>query len=345
MALGLDDVRVGTWTAPSGRSGCTVVLPPAGTLGAVAVRGAAPGTREAAALGVHGKLTVCHGVVLSGGSAYGLAAADGVVRHLEGEGVGYPVLGAVVPIVGAAIVLDGAVLDPPSRPGAEAGAAAAAAATATDPAEGGVGVGAGCTVAKVAGIPHAWRGGQGLAVRRAAGVTVGALVANNAVGEVRAEDGTWIARARVPDDAPRYPLDPLAREGNRLPTHDGDTPPGGGGDPTGGGPTGSAPRGGDATGGGPTGNTVIGVIVTDAVLDKRQAHRVADLGHTGVARTLWPAHTEMDGDALFCLATGRVEAPVDLVAHLAAEAVAEACRRGPLAATGLDGLPGLADPR
>jgi L-aminopeptidase/D-esterase-like protein len=313
VALGVEGVRVGTWTAPSGSSGCTVVLPPAGSLGAIAVRGSAPGTREAAALGVHGKLTVCHAVVLAGGSAFGLAAADGVVRWLEAAGVGYPVGEALVPIVGAAIVLDRAVGDPASRPGADAGAAACAAATLDDPPEGGVGVGAGCTVAKVGGLDHAWRGGQGVAVRRAAGVTVGALVANNAVGEVTDDAGGWVARARIDDDAPRYPVadGALARA--------------------------SGP------GGGPTGNTVIGVVVTDAKLDKRGAHRVADLGHSGLARTLRPAHTEADGDALFCLATGRVAADLDLVAHLAAEAVAEAAQRGPLAAVGRDGLPGLAD--
>jgi L-aminopeptidase/D-esterase-like protein len=320
MALGVEGVRVGTWTAPSGSSGCTVVLPPPGTLGAMAVRGSAPGTREAAALGVHGKLTVCHGVVLAGGSAFGLAAADGVVRWLEAAGIGYPVREAIVPIVGAAIVLDRAVLDPASRPDADAGAAACSRASLDDPAEGGVGVGAGCTVAKVGGLEHAWRGGQGIAVRRAGGVTVGALVANNAVGEVTDDAGGWVARARVADDAPRYPLDPAAVQGG----------PGAGGAP------------GE---GGPTGNTVIGVIVTDAALDKRGAYRVADLGHSGIARTLRPAHTEADGDALFCLATGRVEASIDLVAHLAAEAVAEAARRGPLAAVGRDGLPGLADGR
>jgi L-aminopeptidase/D-esterase-like protein len=316
MALGVDGVRIGTWTAPSGISGCTVVLPPAGSLGAIAVRGTAPGTREAAALGPAGKITVCHGVVLSGGSAYGLATADGVVRHLEGQGIGYPVGPAIVPIVGAAILLDAAVGDPASRPGADAGRAACEAATEQDPAEGAHGAGAGCTIAKVAGLDHGWRSGQGIAVRRAGGVTVGAIVANNAVGELVGEDGTWLARARVADDAPRYPIDPsvLARE--------------------------EAP---DVEGSGPTGNTVIGCIVTDARLSKRDAHRVADLGHSGIARALRPAHTELDGDALFCLATGQVEASVDLVAHLAAEAVADAVRRGPLNARGAGGLPGLAD--
>jgi L-aminopeptidase/D-esterase-like protein len=334
VALGVAGVAVGTWTAPSGVSGCTVVLPPEGTLGAVAVRGSAPGTREAAALGIHGKLTVCHGIVLAGGSAFGLAAADGVVRHLEAAGVGYPVADARVPIVGAAIVLDRAVADPASRPGADAGAAACVAATEEDPPEGGVGVGAGCSVAKVGGLEHAWRGGQGIAVRRAGGVTVGALVANNAVGEVVDEDGRWLARARIADDAPRYPE---VAPPWRAPAP-GDGGPGDGG-PGGGGPGGGGPSGG------PTTNTVIGVVVTDARLDKRQAHRVADLGHSGTARAVRPAHTEADGDALFCLATGRVDASLDLVCHLAAEAVAEAVRRGPLAATGRHGLPGLADPR
>jgi L-aminopeptidase/D-esterase-like protein len=319
MALGVAGVRIGTWTAPSGRSGCTVILPPDGTVGAIAVRGTAPGTREAAALGAGGKVTVCHGVVLAGGSAYGLAAADGVVRHLEAQGTGYAVRSGIVPIVGGAIVLDAAVADPASRPGPDAGWAACAAATDDDPEEGGQGVGAGCTVAKVAGLDHAWRSGQGIAVRRAGGVTVGALVANNAVGEVVGEDGAWLARARVADDAPRFPVAPSVL---------------------------SARTDGGAVGevaGGPTDNTVIGCVVTDARLNKRDAHRVADLGHSGVARALRPAHTEFDGDALFCLATGAVEASVDLVAHLAAEAVAEAVRRGPLAARGREGLPGLAD--
>lgn len=316
MALGVDGVRVGTWTAASGISGCTVVLPPPGTLGAIAVRGSAPGTREAAALGPAGKLSVCHGVVLAGGSAHGLAAADGVVRWLEDRGIGYPVVGALVPIVGAAIVLDGAVGDRASRPGPEAGAAACETAVLDDPAEGGVGVGAGCTVAKVAGLEHAWASGQGIAVRRAAGVTVGALVANNAVGEVVDDDGRWLARARVGPGTPRFP-----EHGGALLRPDE-------------GPAGEV---------GPSANTVVGCIVTDARLDKRDAHRVADLGHSGLARALRPAHTSSDGDALFCLATGRVPAGVDLVAHLAAEAVAEAVRRGPRLARGRGGLPGLAD--
>ena len=321
MALGVAGVRVGVWTSDGAVSGCTVVIPPAGTVGALAVRGAAPGTREAAALSPAGKVDVCHAVVLAGGSAYGLAAADGVMERLEADGIGHPVLDAVVPIVGSAIVLDAAVFDRSSRPGADAGRAAYDAASHDDPDEGRSGAGAGCSVAKVAGLAHGWRSGQGVAVRRAGGITVGALVVNNALGEIVEDDGSWLARARVADDAPRYPeVDTLRR-----------------------------PAAGDAAGDASDGrlsNTVIGVVVTDARLTKLQTHRVADLAHSGIARAVRPAHTQLDGDALFALATGTVEvgdAGVDLVAALAADAVAEAARRAVRAATGDATLPGLAD--
>jgi L-aminopeptidase/D-esterase-like protein len=319
MALGVDGVRVGTWTAPGAVSGCTVVLPPAGTVGALAVRGAAPGTREAAALSPAGKVDVCHAVVLAGGSAYGLAAADGVMARLEADGIGYPVHSAVVPIVGSAIVLDAAVFDPASRPGADAGKAAYDAASHDDPTEGRSGAGAGCSVAKVAGLANAWRSGQGIAIRRAGGIIVGALVVNNALGEIVEDDGTWLVRARVDDDTPHYPEVAMPR----------------------------GPMQGDADGaGGRLSNTVIGVVVTNARLTKLQTHRVADLAHSGVARVVRPAHTQLDGDALFALATGVVEvdeAGVDLVAAAAADAVAEAARRAVRAATGDGVLPGLAD--
>lgn len=327
MALGLPDVRVGTWTHAEVPTGCTVVLPPEGTVGAVAVRGSAPGTREAAALGPFGKVTVCHGVVLSGGSAYGLAAADGVMRWLEEQGIGYQTRVARVPIVGAAIVLDLGVAVAAARPGAAAGRAACEAATTDDPPEGAVGAGVGTSVAKVGGLEHAWRGGQGIAVRRVGDLVVGALVVNNAVGELVGDDGRLIAGSRAGDGAPRYPIDRDSMFDDTAPH-----------------------------GEGPTDHTVIGCIVTNARLGKLDVHRVADLGHTGTARALRPAHTTMDGDALFALATGEVDAPLDRVTALAADAVAEACRRGPLAARSLGplegflpggedfpGLPGLAD--
>lgn len=327
MALGVDGLRIGTWTHPEVPTGCTVLLPPDGTVGAVAVRGSSPGTREAAALGPFGKVAVCHGVVLSGGSAYGLATADGAMRWLEEQGIGYQTRIARVPIVGAAICLDLGVAFPDARPDAAAGRAACEAATSDDPEEGAVGAAAGTSVAKVAGLEHALRGGQGIAVRRVGDLVVGALVVNNGVGEVVGEDGTVLAGTRAPADAPRYPLerDLVAEEP-------------------------------EPHGAGPTENTVIGCVVTNARLDKLAVHRVADLGHSGIARAMRPAHTMFDGDALFALATGEVEVPLDRVTALAADVVAEAARRGPLAARSLGplartlpdgstfpGLPGLAD--
>lgn len=314
MALGLEDVKVGTWTSTEAATGCTVILPPPGTLGAVAVRGQSPGIRFAVSLGPTGKLTVCHGVVLTGASAYGQAAADGVTNWLEEQGVGYPVGDAVVPIVGAAHLLDRSVRQRVGRPTAESGWQACEDASHVDPPDGNVGAGAGCSVAKVGGLEAAWRGGQGVAVRRHGDVVVGAIVANNAVGELRDDDGTWLLRARVPDDQPRYPLADVF-----------------------------PPKGDGVDEEGPGGNTVIGCVVTNAAIDKVTAHRVADLAHSGVDRAVRPSHTYFDGDAMFCLATGQVEAHVDLLAHLAAEAVAEATRRGPLAATSLPDLPGAAD--
>lgn len=306
MALGLADVSVGMWTSADLVSGCTVVLPPDGTVGAIAVRGQAPGTREAAALGPAGKVSTCHGVALSGGSAFGLATADGVMRWLEAKGIGYPLPTGVVPIVGGAIILDRAATMPGLRPDAAAGWSACEAAATTDPEEGRVGAGAGATVAKVGGLGHASPSGQGIAVRTDGDLVVGALVVNNAVGEVFADDGACLVATTAPADASRFPSDPAALfRGVDVPA--------------------------DASADGPTRNTVIGVVVTNARLDKLDTHRVADLAHDGIARAVRPAHTSLDGDALFALATGRVDTSLDLVAHLATEAVAEAARRGPLA--------------
>lgn len=311
MAIGLHNVEVGTWTSPAGPCGCTVILPPPGTVGAIAVRGSSPGTREAASLGPFGRVNVCHGVVLAGGSAYGLAAADGVMRWLESQGRGYPIGdgAGLVPIVGGAIILDMGAIDPSLRPDSAAGWAACEAATTDDPAQGSVGAGAGATVAKVGGLDAAWRSGQGIHVEHHGDLIVGAIVVNNAVGEVIGEDGRVLVGSRAEPDVPRFPFSPIA------------------------GPAGD----------GPTANTVIGCIVTNAALTKADAHRVADLGHGGIVQAVRPAHTSRDGDALFCLATGEVSTTVDEVAHLAVDAVARAVRRGPLAARAGYGLPAIRD--
>jgi L-aminopeptidase/D-esterase-like protein len=305
---GFEGLRIGIHTDRANRTGCTVVLPPPGTTGALAVRGGAPGTREAAALGPTGTVRACHAVVLCGSSLFGLAAAQGVVDWCVRRGRGLSLPAGHFPIVGAAVVQD--LRDPGQRRiGAGAGYAACAAAREGPPPEGSVGAGTGCTVGKEAGTEWASKGGQGYAALGSGDLVVAAVVAVNALGSVLAEDGSVLAGCRAPAGVPRFPET-------------------------------SAPF---AFAGGPSENTVIGCVLANARLDKGQAYRIADLAHTGIARSVSPAHTTLDGDALFVLATGRVAAPVDLVADLAARAVAAAVRSGVRAAEGFPERP--ADPR
>jgi len=311
VALGVDGVQVGVWTHPSVPTGCTVVLPPAGTVGGSSVRGGAPGSRETPALSPTGSVSVCHAVLLTGGSAFGLAAADGVMAWCEERGRGFELPTATVPIVGAGVVFDLRAKDQP-RPDAAAGRAACDAATEDDPPMGSVGVGAGCVVGKTAGRDWATKGGQGWAVARAGSVSVGALMAVNAVGDVLDESGAVLAGDRAPADAARFPATPFSELGG---------------------------WGGAAA----SANTVIGCVVTNATLRKDEACRVADLAHSGIARSVRPAHTSADGDLLFALATGAIEGSVDLVADLAAAAVAAAVRAAVRAATPIPGVP--VDPR
>lgn len=317
MALGVNGVRVGMWTDAEHHTGCTVILPPVGTVGGIAVRGGAPGTRETAVLGPGTPNESCHGVVLCGSSLFGLRAADGVVDWCEAQGIGLDLAVARFPIIGAAVVLD-IHRTGMRRIDRDAGWAACEAATGEEPANGSVGVGTGCTVGKEAGLDWASKGGQGTAVCRSGEVAVGALAAVNALGSVLGEDGRVIAGCRAPNDRPRYPHAPLSmlREGSGRGAQD-DT--------------------------GSVSNTIIGCVVTNARLRKPSVCRVADLAHTGIARAVSPAHTSLDGDALFALATGEVDASVDLVAELAARAVAEAVREGVRHAQGMPGFP--ADPR
>ncbi len=305
MALGLPSVLVGSWTDEAAETGVTVVLPPPATVGAIAVRGGAPGTREAAALGPTGAGVECHGVVLCGNSVFGLAAADGVVRWCASEGRGLYIRNNIVPVVGAAVVYDLAGPDSP-RPTAEAGWAACEAASADEPATGRVGVGRGCTIGKAAGPDFSAPGALGAAVERYGDVVVGALVAVNALGDVIDADGTVLAGCVAATDAARYPyadvevIPGFAGRGHS----DADT----------------------ASSAAARSNTTIGCLVTNARLTKAEACRVADLAHTGIARAIEPPHTSFDGDALFLLATGEVNTQPDLIATLGAAAVARAIR-------------------
>jgi len=339
MALGVRGVRIGCWTHPLGVTGTTVLLPPPGTIGGVALRGAAPGSRETDALSPTGAVEACHAIVLTGGSAFGLAAADGVMAWCEAQGIGYELPTVTVPIVGAAVCFDIRHRGQP-RPGRSAGWAACEAAVEDDPPQGSVGVGAGCTAGKLAGREWATKGGQGWSVARSGELTVGALMGVNPVGEVIDETGLVLAGTLAPVGAPRYPhatMDEIRIWGEARAAEKVE------GEPEDDGAAG-VPASGRSAGVVPLTNTVIGCVVTDAKMAKPAICRAADLAHTGIARAVVPAHTSADGDLLFLLATGEgPAASVDQVADLAARAVADAIRSAVLHATAIAGAP--VDPR
>ena len=308
-------LKVGHFTDPRRPTGCTVVLCEDGAVAGVDVRGAAPGTRETELLAPTNTVEQVHAVLLAGGSAFGLDAAAGVMRWLEERNIGFDVGPARVPIVPAAILFDLHVGDARIRRDAAAGYAACAAASAQAPEQGSVGAGAGASVGKLFGFDRVMKGGIGHAAARVGGVTVAALVAVNAVGDViDPAGGRILAGARGVDGRPFGQTAALLR---------GEVP---------------APlRSGTAT--------TIGIIATDAVLTKPQATRLAQCGHDGLARTIDPVHTAGDGDTLFALATGACTASVHpiVLGATAATVVAQAVLNAVRHASGLPGVPSARD--
>jgi L-aminopeptidase/D-esterase-like protein len=330
MTLGLDDLAVGHWTDPTGLTGCTVVLPPRGNVASVSVRGGGPGTRETDILDPRAHVQGVSAVLLTGGSAFGLAAAQGVVGWCERRGIGYDRFGPPIPIVPAAVIFDLAVGAWDARPGPAEGLAACEAAGAADGPMGNVGAGMGATVGKFGGPDLAMKGGLGWAVVREGEVAVGALAVVNAAGDVVGGDGSLIAGTRWPGGVDAAVRDRLA---GRLPA-----PPGDGRE---------APDPGDGAALGPPppgGSTTLGLVATNATLTKQDVNRVAVQAQDGMARAIRPAHTSFDGDTVFALAVPRVPAPVDLIAFLAEEALAEAIRAGVRAAGPVAGIPAAGDP-
>ncbi len=310
-------IEVGHFTDPRRPTGCSVVIAREGAVAGVDVRGAAPGTRETDLLAPGNLVEQVHAIMLAGGSAWGLEAATGAVRWLEEHGVGLDVGVGRLPLVPAAVLFDLHVGDMKVRPDAAAGYAACAAATREPPAEGNVGAGAGAVVGKMFGLQHAMKGGVGTASVTVAGVTVGALIACNAVGDVVDPDtGRPLAGARAADGLTlRDTRHALLRGEPPHPLLAGS-------------------------------NTTIGVIATDARLTKVQAQRLAVAGHDGLARSINPVHTMSDGDTLFTLSTGHVphHPGMMVLATMAAEAVARATVRAALAARTLRTAEGLVLP-
>jgi L-aminopeptidase/D-esterase-like protein len=301
---------VGHWTDREGWTGCTVVLGPETGVAAAEVRGGGPGTRETDLLGPASAVPGAQAVVLAGGSAFGLAAADGVARYLEERRVGFRTRAAIVPLVAAAVVYDLALGDAAARPDAAAGYAACEAAAARIE-RGSVGAGTGCTVGKLLG-PAGWtKGGIGFAGGELAdGATVAALAVVNAFGEVLAEDGSVLAGVRREGGYVRTAE--LLRHGSRpdRPWRE---------------------------------STTLVCVLTDARLTKTEAWLVARSASGGVARAVSPSATAFDGDVAYCLAAGRVDADPFAVSVVAAEVVAAAIRDGVRSATAAPGCPAAAE--
>ena len=308
-------IEVGQATDEQALTGCTVVLCRKGGTVGVSVRGGGPGTRETdLCRPAHPLVTQAHALLLTGGSAYGLAAADGVMHFLEEQDIGYDTGVARVPIVPAAVIWDLALGDGGVRPGAEMGYAACQSASGGPVAEGNVGAGTGAAVGWLLGKDRCTKGGLGTAsVDLGGGVAVGAIVVVNALGDVvDPQTGQIIAGTRRAFGSgfvgSLEAMRSLLGKAAMAMTH-----------------------------------TIIGVVATNAALDIPQINFVAEMAHDGVARAVRPAHTFLDGDTLFALSTGRAKADPNLVGAYAAEAVAVAIVRAVRAARAADGIPCAAD--
>ena len=314
-------IEVGHYTDLEHATGCTVVLCRGGAVGGVDIRGSAPGTRETDLLRPGNLVEQVHAIVLSGGSAYGLDAASGVMRYLEERGIGFRMGDIVVPIVPAAILYDLGLVTSKVRPGPQEGYRACEAASAEPVSEGSVGAGTGATVGKALGMARAVKGGLGTASANLGdGLVVGAMAAVNAAGSVvDPETGRIIAGPRR-EDARGYhdTVELMAQPGFRRPQAVTEARV----------------------------NTTLGVIATNAPLTKEQANKLAERGQDGLALAIRPCHTMGDGDAVFALATGTWAGTVDraLLTRLgavAAHVMSQAILRAVTQATGLGGVPAV----
>lgn len=309
-------LRVGHSTDTVSLTGCTVIICDATMTGGVDVRGSATGTREIELLRPTHLIQHVHAVLLSGGSAYGLDAAAGVMRYLEENDRGYDVKVARIPIVPAAILFDLALGDPTARPDADMGYRACIDSTSGEFHRGNIGAGAGATVGKVFGMRYATKAGLGTAsLTLARGIKVGAIVAVNALGDVRDPIlGKIIAGARNPEGAGFADTEKTMRGdlSNTMLNSN---------------------------------NTVIGLVATNARLNKEETNKLAQMASNGIARTIAPAHTSYDGDVIFALsnADSNLSAPVSAIGLVAAQAISLAVLDAVRCAEGVQGLPAAKD--
>jgi L-aminopeptidase/D-esterase-like protein len=294
-------------------TGCTVVICEKGAVAGADVRGGAPGTRETDLLKPQNLVEKIHAIYLSGGSAFGLDGASGVMHYLEERGIGFDTGVAKVPIVSGAVIFDLNIGNPKKRPDLDMGYEACLNATDKNDAMGNVGAGTGATVGKFLGDEFSMKGGLGTASIKAGELIVGAIVVVNCLGDVVDPDtGRIIAGALSKDKTCFADTMKLIKNG--------------------------------AAGGGGLGrNTTIGVVATNAGLSKAGANKVASMAHNGLARTIRPVHTMYDGDTIFCMATGEVDGDISIVGSLAAEVAAIAVVRAVKSAESLAGIPAYRD--
>jgi L-aminopeptidase/D-esterase-like protein len=292
----IDGIKVGHAESLEGVTGCTVVLCETGASGGVAVRGGAPGTRETDLLNPMEMVQLIHGVVLSGGSAFGLDAASGVMQYLEENGIGFDVGVTKVPIVCQAVLFDLIIGNHKIRPDKHMGYEACKNAEITKKdLQGNVGAGLGATIGKVMGPRNSMKGGLGSAAFQIGDLQVGAIVAVNALGDIiDPQSGDIIAGALSDDksafiDTEEFMLKQYNEKINRF-----------------------------------NGNTTIGIVVTNAKLTKAESNKVASIAHNGFGRTIRPAHTMFDGDTIFTMATNKIESDVNVVGFLATRAIEKA---------------------
>ena len=307
-------VLVGHATDLEALTGCTAILfeDPEGAIVGVDVRGSSPGTRQTDRLGPHGTIRKTHALLLTGGSAFGLAAAEGVVSYLEESGIGLDIGVTRIPLVSAAVLFDLLVGDPAIRPDFPMGYEAAASAKSGDFAQGSVGAGTGATVGKVLGMERAMKGGIGsVSVRLDGGLVVAALAAVNAFGDVRdPKTGRVIAGPRQDDGTLGDTVELLPEAASRLRWAE---------------------------------NTTLGIVATNARLMKSGANKVAQMAHDGLARAIEPVHTTIDGDVAFAVSVGEVDAETDVIGAWGARAMQEAILRAVRTAEGVPGIPSLSE--
>src|SRR5580658_1093228 len=311
-------VKVGHFTESRRPTGCTVLLFEKGATAGVDVRGGSPGTRDIELLNPVNTVQQVQAIFLSGGSAFGLDVASGVMRYLEEHRLGFAMGDIIVPVVPGAILYDLEIGDAKIRPTAESGYKACQAATTERVPEGNIGAGAGAAIGKMFGMKQAMKSGLGSASIRVGdtGIVVGAIVAVNAVGDVLdPQTGKIVAGARKPDGSGFMDSIARIREGYSVQ------------------PSGA--------------NTTIGVVATNVALDKAQATKVAQMAHDGLARTIYPVHTPSDGDTIFAVATGANSARANpgAIGALAADVMARAVLRAVINARGIAGLPSYGDLR